>query len=445
VACLFLVAIAMQCAFAVRRDNDDEPVEPEPEPEVPKAEPETPAHTTDEKSSASQASNGKEARSQGGDGYDTDEFESNGEKKAASGGKKASGTDKTKDAETTPKQESFEDSLPPFFLEGAMLCIALAFAVNFVIGKNANEKIAHEWASIVLNDQSSMGVTKNFALVGDNSQRLEKVLIKDSQSNYLMHATGRRHCKSLLATLDLNKRHDLFAKVYCQMFMKPSLAADELKIQVPLNDLAKFCFAICPKSEVRKVRQDCSDVSKYAHPVTVKKLSKELVLLTDCEEIVPEMLRSEASLKIIDKLKSHLRLVHVSDKSEADPRYPCMLQCTFQLPAKLQDPSGPGAKMVTDMMHLAIHLIDVCAKASDWQAKHPQVGLKVEQTRTERSKSKKAHVRQQEAAQHRKDLKAAAEKEKMENMDPEVLRAYEEKKYRQDLKKQMKRRTKMQK
>merc|ERR1711998_350879 len=94
-----------------------------------------------------------------------------------------------------------------------------------------------------------------------------------------------------------------------------------------------------------------------------------------------------------------------------------------------------SAGLSENLMRLSIHLIDIAAKASDYMNKHPQLAIKVEQTRAERSKSKRKHERMQEAAQSRKDAKLAAEKEKMENMNPEELRKYEEKKYRQELKK----------
>jgi len=164
------------------------------------------------------------------------------------------------------------------------------------------------------------------------------------------------------------------------------------------------------------------------------------VLLTDCEEIMPEIFRGEETLKALEKMKSHIRCIHISDKSEVDPRYPAMLRCEFVLPKLTQE---AGRKLATEIMQLAIHLIDVCARASDWQNRHAQVAIKVEQRRTERFNSKKKHMQMVETAQRRKDVKAAAEKEKMANMDPEELRRYEEKKYRQDMKKRMNAKTKV--
>merc|ERR1712216_1002636 len=175
-------------------------------------------------------------------------------------------------------------------------------------------------------------------------------------------------------------------------------------------------------------------------PVAWKKLPKEVVLLTDCEEIMPEIFRGEETIKALEKLKSHIRMIHISDKSEADPRYPAMLRCEFQLPKLTQD---AGRKLAMEIMQLAIHLIDVTARASDWQTRHGQVAVKVEQRRTERFNAKKKHAKMVETAQRRKDVKAAAEKEKMANMDPEELRRYEEKKYRQDMKKRMNSKTKV--
>ena len=146
---------------------------------------------------------------------------------------------------------------------------------------------------------------------------------------------------------------------------------------------------------------------------------------------MPEFFKSDDTLKAIKKLESHLKVVHVSDKSSVDPRFPLMLRLEFALP-KLKDEAGKA--LCKEMMQLAIHLIDVCAKCTNWQNRNPQLATKVESRRGERSKSKKAHETMVERAASMKEAKAAAEKEKMENMGPEELRLYEQKKYRQEVK-----------
>jgi len=293
---------------------------------------------------------------------------------------------------------------------------------------------------------SPAGLKRNFALVGDNSDLPEKVLVKDSQSHFLMHARGRRHCQGLYATLDLTKRHDLFSVIYNQLFVKPSKSADVLQIEIPLNEMGKFCWAIYSKAH-KEVFADCTDITRYTEVSATKKLPKELQLRTDCDEITPEMLRGEGTTKAIEKFKDFIRIIHVSDRCQADPRNPAMLRFEFQLPnlskeTTKNDPKD-GRVLAEEMMQLAIHLVDVTAKSCDWLAKHSQVTIKVEQRRVERYKSKSRHVAQMEEAAKRKDAKAAAEKEKLENMGDAERRKYEEKKYRQDMKKKMSSRTKV--
>ena len=300
-------------------------------------------------------------------------------------------------------------------------------------------QIAQEWVKLILSDESSSGLRRNFWYLGDNSDKAEKVLQKDSMSHFMVHATGRRHCKWLLATLDLTKRHDLFSVVFNQLFVKPSQSADRVRFTAPLTNVGKFCVAICPKSEVKTQRADHADIAKFTEGADFKRIGKDFSVLTDCEEVVPEILRGEETMKCIEKLKPYLRCIHISDKSSVDPRYPAMLRVEFTLPS-LKDlkNNGPGATAAKDMARLAIHLIDVCAKATNWQAKQSGVAVKGEQRRAERSKSKRKHEIQQENAARRKDLKLAQEKAKMEKMDPEELRRYEEKKYKQDMKARMK-------
>merc|ERR1711998_482898 len=90
---------------------------------------------------------------------------------------------------------------------------------------------------------------------------------------------------------------------------------------------------------------------------------------------------------------------------------------------------------------MGIHLVDAIARGCDWlqRPNHAQVTINVERRRAERSKSKKKEELQRENAQRRKDLKAAQEKEKVDAMSDADRQKYEEKKYRQE----MRRRTSM--
>jgi len=449
VACVLVILLALHGCLAVRRSDDDgNEQEPEMEIDVQETPPsssesEVPAKAETEKTPPQEKARTEPTQGTSDNGYDPDEFttSSSGAKETvqASGKQDATSGGATPKRPASPTLDSqVEDSLPPFAVEIFMACIIIAFAVNFMIGKGKNEKIAHDWAAVVLADTTRAGLTMNFALVGDNSDRLQKVLIKDSQSHFIMHATGRRFCKSLLATLDLKKRHDLFSVMYNQLFVKPSLNPDLLKIQVPLNDCGTFCVAVCNKNEVRAQKADNNDISKFTDPLKLQKLPKELQLLTDCDEVAKEMFKSDGVMKALNNLQSHIRVIHISNKCEADPRYSCMLRCEFKLPLMKEGSTLADAqKMVKEMLWLTIHLIDVTAKATDWLAKHGAVKIKVEKRRSESKSKGKIQQRQQELAWARKDKKAAEEKEKMEKMAPEELRKYEEKKYRQDMKKRM--------
>ena len=90
-------------------------------------------------------------------------------------------------------------------------------------------QIAQEWVKLILSDESSSGLRRNFWYLGDNSDKAEKVLQKDSMSHFMVHATGRRHCKWLLATLDLTKRHDLFSVVFNQLSPSSDVAREVLE------------------------------------------------------------------------------------------------------------------------------------------------------------------------------------------------------------------------
>ena len=65
-------------------------------------------------------------------------------------------------------------------------------------------------------------------------------------------------------------------------------------------------LALCSRAEAKNQRSDHADISKFTKEHTTKKIPKEMILYTDCEEVVPVIFHNESTLKAIDKLKNYL-------------------------------------------------------------------------------------------------------------------------------------------
>lgn len=79
--------------------------------------------------------------------------------------------------------------------------------------------------------------------------RVACVTWQDSESTYLMYATGRRLCRSCLVTLQLRKRHDVFWSLYD--LVSPS--DDTITLDVVLEDgsMDPFVMAVTRKRDYR--------------------------------------------------------------------------------------------------------------------------------------------------------------------------------------------------
>jgi len=317
--------------------------------------------------------------------------------------------------------------------------IVICYLINYVYGRGVNSGIAESWAKMLLADKNICSIGNNFALVWpDNTLALGKTLMRDSCSCFNIYATGRRSCHYLTATLDLQSRQDLFSTVYNQFFGTPATSFDAMNIEVALDEAAmsKFCLAIT--NNPRKAKAEFNDLETFAEVFKNNKLPKNLVLLTECEEISNEFVRAcgTQGLEALTLMQESIDWIHMSDDVGIDPRYPQMLRCSFRLPSK--DAFEKDPDLCLNQVRLAVALIDVIAQVAHWCSKRPNVLAKAAAIRTERTRSIATHEKTQERAQRKRDDKLAKEKEKKENMSDAQLAKYEEKEYRRKMKKQSK-------
>lgn len=113
--------------------------------------------------------------------------------------------------------------------EAGMLVAIALFIANYIRGRAVNEARAVAWAEAFATTDGLFD--RNFALLGPGDGN-DELLIKESQCRFLLYASGRRHCTSASATLNLRPRQDLLLTLWSVLF--PS--KDVLDVEVVMQE-----------------------------------------------------------------------------------------------------------------------------------------------------------------------------------------------------------------
>eukprot|EP00741_Cyanophora_paradoxa_P019542 tig00021127_g18864.t1 len=313
------------------------------------------------------------------------------------------------------KQENYHYEL------GA-LAIVVLFALNYLVGRRANEAIAKAWTTHFFDLYE-----KNFSspAAGD------RIFQKESQWEFKMYSTGRTSCQYAITQLTLKKRHDLFMML--ANLVQPT--KDTMTVTVAMNDdeMDPFVFAAVRKRLEKTFKKDRKDISSLAPPVPSQLLPEQcegLSVLSDCPEITGELLPTEV-LRVLSKKPSYFRSLHFSDQDEG--REKKTLKFEFELP-----PAGQMSELLT-LMRMVFYYVD----------RVPSVSLpapakaRAEKARKElvAAELKKGHKEREEAAQRKKQERKEREEAERERLaatlSRDELRRLEAKQAKADLKKRM--------
>jgi len=298
-------------------------------------------------------------------------------------------------------------------MEATFIAFLLFYTLNYFVGRKTNERIAMVWG------KAFRGLfEENFTRVGDGA-----LLIKESQCQFRLAATGRLNCIGLQALLDLRKRHDLIAVTW--NFFNPS--QDILIIDVALEHMDPFIFAVVHKSKEKKFRKDHKDVEKYASTHSIPNLPDGMIVLTDTKELIPVFLHEEV-IKTLDMYKDVIEVIWFTDQNPFF-QYNNTLRFIFKIPKRVETVES---RMKTPIK-MVLHFIDKVAttklskEAKDKSAKTRSV--------VARANAKQSHEEMQERAQKRKLEKQQKEKEDLENLTPEEQRKRERRVQKKEMKK----------
>lgn len=318
----------------------------------------------------------------------------------------------------TPLPEEEPQQLPEenktWVLEITYTSVLVIYAINYLIGRNKNQKIVTAWGNAVQDI-----LTSNFSRFGDHSSF---AITKESQHAYSVPCTGRVNCQGAQITLELNKRQDLVSLL---MGFVSSPKHDLLTFDVAMEETAAaFVFAIINKKD-KQALKDNMDIGKLAILIKFDPLPNYLIY-TDSPEVLGSILTADVvnSLKLYE---SFVRFIYFSDQSTVTPKYKKVLRCVYRLPTTKEEMPQLGA-----LMRMSLHHIDTIAHiklSAATISKNEKLRAKLlEQV------NKQAQQDRQDLMQKKKQEQKRKEAEKFEKLSPEAQRKWEEREYKKQLK-----------
>lgn len=346
-----------------------------------------------------------------------------------------------------------QNSWESYYMEILMVTGLLAYIMNYMIGKNKNNRLAQAW----FNSHREL-LESNFALVGDDGTNKEPVstgkLNQENEHIYNLWCSGRVCCEGMLIQLKFLKRQDLL-NVLARM-MRP--VGDQVQIKVTMNeeDMDTYVFAVGTRKALTRLQKEMQDLGEFCSD---KPKSGAKYGLPESLAIISEM--GEVTEGIMDTKMAHF-LTHYADKIESihfsDQFSGAKVMQEEGQPLKLPDTkrtllftfnvAGLGNTSPKDMegllplMNMVIYSIDKVRKFR--LNREGKQKADKNRARVEENFLKQTHVQRQEAAQTRREEKKRAEKERIMNEeDPDKQRRLEEAAQRREQKKMEKKQMKM--
>lgn len=317
-----------------------------------------------------------------------------------------------------------------FYIEIACILFLIVFAIAYFLGKKENENIALDWAAQFAGKNGIFD--KNFSLLGSSMEADSPVLIKEGQNIFKFYASGRRFCRGLLATLDLQCRHDLITCMW--YFVSPR--KDEITIDVFMNDenMEPLMFALVRKKNMKTMLKDWKDLQTYAGAQAQRTgLSDELAIITEFRDLAYDLVTDTVldqvfGEKAFEKFGKHFVSMHFTDDFPSGT-HKKILQFKFTLP------SIKSMGDISRLIALIPYYIDLLGRyklSTQLRAKADAARAKVAQEAFKESQTARQEALQRKKQDRRKALESADSK-----LSVEAIRKREEKERLRQMKKAM--------
>eukprot|EP00042_Codosiga_hollandica_P036386 m.277803 g.277803 ORF g.277803 m.277803 type:complete len:494 (-) comp54880_c0_seq1:85-1566(-) len=198
----------------------------------------------------------------------------------------------------------FDGGIEKLWLEVFLLAGLVAYGINYLLGRAKNLTIASRWES-----ELSELLHSQFARVGGENNQM----IRESASDFLLYASGRRNCDCLSVNLSLTKRQDLLSVFYGMTGME---STDAVSIYIESPRLPEFTFAVMQAKNEKRFLEEMDDVKLFCKRSSGEayKLPANLVVYTDCGDVAPHILTPQV-LEIITDRADQWVILHVTDQA----------------------------------------------------------------------------------------------------------------------------------
>ncbi|XP_054707849.1 PAT complex subunit CCDC47-like [Uloborus diversus] len=328
-----------------------------------------------------------------------------------------------------------------FYLEFLMVAGLLVYFINFIAGRNKNQKLAMAW----FNSHRQI-LENNFALVGDDGKKeIESPgLQKESENVYTLWCSGRVCVEGMLVELKLLKRQDLVSLI-SNMF-RPASDQMIIKVTMSADSMENFVFCIANKKTAVRLVKEMSDLSTYCpekKSVERHGVPDSFVMLSELGEAASAMLDGKL-VTVLQKYEECIDFIHFSDqfcgpKIQEDaqltklPDTKKMLIFGFNMPGKGKI-TPETMETLKPLLQLVFYSIDKVKRFH--LSKEAKTKAERNRQRAEEAFLKTRHAQRQEAAQARREERRRQEKERIMNEeDPDKQRKWEEREHRRELKK----------
>eukprot|EP00052_Salpingoeca_macrocollata_P003930 m.38429 g.38429 ORF g.38429 m.38429 type:complete len:443 (+) comp13806_c0_seq2:69-1397(+) len=316
-----------------------------------------------------------------------------------------------------------------------MLAVAglVAYLLNYLQGSKKNSRIAKRWE-----EASRDTMVQNFAVVGVSTNPQEgPIMIRESAHEYVWYGSGRRHCYSLSALLDLQQRHELFAVMSGKM--KRETDSIFLAVEMDEKSMDNFIVAVCPRQKEKKTRllfEELGSINQATNGTSYG-LPEGLVVMADCREAAVHVLTADF-VRLLREHANDLEYVLLTDSGRSqteesdDKKLPPrkMILVRAELPGLER---GEVAAAV-GWLNAAIALTDRVGQLRLPPGTVSKARAGREKVSSQDSK-KAAHAQRMQRAQEVKEERKRREREEAEKKGDKALQEWEEREQRKEMKK----------
>lgn len=327
-----------------------------------------------------------------------------------------------------------------YYLEIIGLIGVFVYALNFYTGKSINNRLANAWF-----DHHKKLLSDSFYIVGDDGvskEVSEGVLVKESENKFVIWCTGRLGCEGIKIEIKLLRRQDLIS-VLSQIF-KPQSDTITVTVYLAPDDMDSVVLAVMPRKGIKRLQQEVQDLSHFATEKKVDKfdLPSQLGVLSEFSEVSNEFL-SVPVCKTISENIDVFDSIHFSDyytgfkisqESQAETERPKPVKrmiFNFVIPGFGKRTKSTIMETTEPLMRMVVHMMGRVAKFK--LSKENKNKAEKHRIQVEEDFLKQTHNQRQEAAQVRRDERKRMEKEKIQELDAEAQRRYEEREYKKSM------------